>query len=233
MSAPNLANWKPSDLLSSARNQPLDAFVTQCDAPYLLLIKLDDPNSELALGLEADEPREQGRDGLAFRTVQRNISSVMESLEAARRAKDHTLTVRSTAVAATGRPQPPVAAAPMMPGAPRPGQLSPEVVRGMYHVLPLRKRSEAAFLRSVSVGRARNHDIVLRHRSVSKFHGSIDIDDEGRLFVRDANSSNHTFVNGRQVSERAELHPGDTLQFGSVEAHLCTTESLWRTLRGL
>lgn len=231
MSAPNLAQWKPGDLMSSARNQPLEAFAAHCEAPYLLLVKLDDPNSELALGLEADEPREQGRDGLAFRTVQRNISSVMESLEAARRAKDHTLTVRTQGLS-------PVRPAPASPpsaagGAARGGQLSPEVLRGVYHVLPLRKRSEAAFLRSVSVGRARNHDIVLRHRSVSKFHGSIELDDEGRLFVRDANSSNHTFVNGRQVSDRAELHPGDTIQFGSVEAHLCTTEALWRTLRGL
>ena len=230
MSAPNLANWKPGDLLSSARSQPLEAFVARCEAPYLLLIKLDDPNSELALGLEADEPREQGRDGLAFRTVQRNISSVIESLEAARRAKDHTLTVRTSPGAAAPRPAP--AAPAVGAGGARPGQLSPEVLRGIYHVLPLRKRSEAAFLRSVSVRRARNHDIVLRHRSVSKFHGSIDIDDEGRLFVRDANSSNHTFVNGRQVNERAELHSGDTIQFGSVEAHLCTTEALWRTLRG-
>ena len=229
MSASNLANWKPNDLLSSARSQPLEAFLTHCEAPYLLLIKIDDPKSELALGLEADEPRDQGRDGLAFRTVQRNISSVMESLEAARRAKEHTMSVRSTAVVSAVRPT--AARGSVAPASgQRSGQLAPEVLRDLYYVLPLRKRSEAAFLRSVSVGRARNHDIVLRHRSVSKFHGSIELDDEGRLFVRDANSSNHTFVNGRQVSEREELHAGDALQFGSVEAYLCTTETLWRTL---
>lgn len=219
MSAPNLAHWKPSELMASLRHQSLEAFVAKCETPYLLLIKLDDPQSELALGLAAGEPHEQGRDGLGFRTVQRNISSVMESIEAAKKAKDHSLTVRGMSNLSQ-----------RMAHAGSAGGLAPELLRATYHVLPLRKRSEAAFLRSVSVGRARNHDIVLRHRSVSKFHGSIELEDDGRLFVRDANSSNHTFVNGRQVTERAELHPGDTIQFGSVEAYLCTTESLWKTI---
>lgn len=205
-------------MVLSATQQSLDEFLADCDTPYLLLIRLEDPNSELALGLLSSEPREQGRDGLGFRTVQRNISSVIESLEAARRAKEKTIEQRHThrfasrlSSSATGR----------LPG---------ELLTSVYHVLALRKRSEAAFLRSVSVGRARNHDIVLRHRSVSKFHGSFDLDEEGRLFVRDANSSNHTFVNGRQVVDRAEVQTGDNIQFGSVETHLVSAEGFWRTV---
>ncbi|MET0342180.1 MAG: FHA domain-containing protein [Polyangiales bacterium] len=226
MSVPNLSHWKPVELLASARHQSLEGFINKCESPFLLLIKLEDPQGELALGLLSDEPREQNRDSLGFRTVQRSMSSVLESLEAQKRARDHTLTMRTA-----------VEAVPQRPGTAAPTQgagnvLPPEVLRESYHVLPLRKRSEAAFLRSVSVGRARNHDIVLRHRSVSKFHGSLDLDDGGRVFVRDANSSNHTFVNGRQISDRAEVHPGDAIQFGSVEAHLCTADALWRTLHG-
>jgi hypothetical protein len=206
-------------MLLNARQQTLDEFAAECETPYLLVVKLDDPNSELAVGLATQEPREQGRDGLGFRTVQRNISSVMESLEAAKKAKE------------AGLPQTDrLNTAPRTAGREGPALLGAELMRAICHVLPLRKRSEAAFLRSVSVGRARNHDIVLRHRSVSKFHGSFDFDEQSRLFVRDANSSNHTFVNGRRVTERAEVHPGDNVQFGSVETHLCTTEDLWRTL---
>ncbi|MDB4974505.1 MAG: hypothetical protein JWN48_2846 [Myxococcaceae bacterium] len=219
MSPANLAHWKPRELVSSARQQTLEQFAAECESPYMLLIRLDDVNSELAVGLATQEPREQGRDGLGFRTVQRNISSVIESLEAAKKAKLSGGDVRATqklSLRATGS-----AAA---------GHLPHQLRNATCHVLPLRKRSEAAFLRSVSVGRARNHDIVLRHRSVSKFHGSFDFDEQGRLFVRDANSSNHTFINGKQVSERAEVHPGDEVQFGSVETHLCTTEDFWRTL---
>jgi hypothetical protein len=219
MSATTLAHWKPREMVLNARRQTLEEFVAACETPYLLVIKLDDPNSELAVGLATQEPRDQGRDGLGFRTVQRNISSVIESLEAAKKLKEE-------------EPREPHKVSPRAGGADAPGRLTPELMRATCHVLPLRKRSEAAFLRSVSVGRARNHDIVLRHRSVSKFHGSFDFDEQGRLFVRDANSSNHTFVNGRQVSERAEVRPGDNVQFGSVETFLCSTDSFWRTVSG-
>ena len=220
MSAANLAHWKPREMVLNARQQTLEEFVAECETPYLLLIRLEDPNSELAIGLATQEPREQGRDGLGFRTVQRNISSVIESLEAAKKLKEQTLESRTLQQKLAQRPGASTVA----------GRLSPGMIGGTCHVLPLRKRSEAAFLRIISVGRARNHDIVLRHRSVSKFHGSFELDEQGRMFVRDANSSNHTFVNGRQVTERAEVHPGDNVQFGSVETHLCTTEDFWRTL---
>jgi hypothetical protein len=222
MSAETLAHWRPREMLLDARQQTLQEFVADCETPYLLLIRLDDPTSELAVGLASQEPRDQGRDGLGFRTVQRNISSVLESLEAAKEAskRAHAQPVEQRAPNRVAH-RTPVGA---------PATLSAEIRSGTYHVLPLRKRSEAAFLRSVSVGRARNHDIVLRHRSVSKFHGSFDFDEQGRLFVRDANSSNHTFVNGTRVVDRAELKPGDNVQFGSVEAYLCTAEDFWRTL---
>jgi hypothetical protein len=214
-----ISHWKPREMMLNAKQQTLDEFLAECETPYLLLIRLDDPNSELALGLLSQEPRDQGRDGLGFRTVQRDISSVMESLEAARKAKEQTIEQRN----------PQKFALRLASGAS--GHLPVELLSGTYHVLALRKRSEAAFLRSVSVGRARNHDIVLRHRSVSKFHGSFELDDEGHLFVRDANSSNHTFINGRQVNERAQVQPGDNIQFGSVDTHLCSAEGFWRTVR--
>jgi hypothetical protein len=212
-----LAEWQPREMVSSARQQTLEAFAAECETPFLLLVRLDDVSSELAVGLQSQEPREQGRDGLGFRTVQRNISSVIESLEAAR--KNKALSEPRNTLRPAARPS----------GV----SLLPARLSGCTcFALPLRKRSEAAFLRSVSVGRARNHDIVLRHRSVSKFHGSFDFDDDGRLFVRDANSSNHTFVNGQQIREPAEVHPGDQVQFGSVETHLVRTEDFWRTLNG-
>lgn len=221
MSTANLAQWKPREMVLNARQQTLQEFAAECETPYLLLIRIEDVNSELALGLATQEPREQGRDGLGFRTVQRNVSSVIESLEAAKKAKDHAATTKT-----------PLKPALHANSAASSGQLATLLRTATCHVLPLRKRSEAAFLRSVSVGRARNHDIVLRHRSVSKFHGSFDFDEQGHLFVRDANSSNHTFVNGQQVTERQEVRAGDQVQFGSVETHLCTTEEFWRALHG-
>jgi hypothetical protein len=103
--------------------------------------------------------------------------------------------------------------------------------RASCHVVPVCKRSEVSFLHHVSVGRARNHDIVLRHRSVSKFHAWLELTQEARLYVKDCDSSNHTFVNSTPVKDRAELQPGDTVKFGSVEARVCTSEGLWRLMR--
>lgn len=206
MTAANLAQWKPRELILAARQRTLEEFQLDLEAGYLLCIRVDDPTSELAVGLAAQE-REQARDGLGFRTVQRNVSSVVESLSELKRASERM-------ARATNAP------------------LAREVMASPRFVLPLRKRSEAAFLEGVSVGRARNHDIVLRHRSVSKFHGSFAFDEQGNLSVRDANSSNHTFVNGEQVQQLRQLKAGDHLQFGSVEAYLCTTEDFWRTVHG-
>jgi len=218
MSATKLAEWKPRELIANARRQDVAQFTTTCESPYLLLIRLDDPHSELAVGLDAQE---QQRDSLAFQTVERSVDSVVRSLDSFSpppRAQGH----RSTTTLKLKMP--PIAALS--------DRLLLHMSTGVCHVLPLRKHSEAAFLRGISVGRARNHDIVLRHRSVSKFHGSFDIDDDGRVFVRDANSSNHTFVNAKQIEERVELRPGDDVQFGSVQTHLCTTEDFWRQVRG-
>jgi pSer/pThr/pTyr-binding forkhead associated (FHA) protein len=97
-------------------------------------------------------------------------------------------------------------------------------------VIPIRKRVETAFLTSISVGRARNHDIVLRHASISKFHANLDVEGT-QLFVKDAGSRNHTFVNHERINARVEVRAGDNLRFGWVEALVASDEALFRALR--
>jgi pSer/pThr/pTyr-binding forkhead associated (FHA) protein len=109
-------------------------------------------------------------------------------------------------------------------------RVPPELLRQPCHLLPIRKRAEGSFLQNVSVGRARNHDIVLRHRSVSKFHAWFEVHEDSRLSVKDQESRNHTFVDGQQVANRVDVQPGQTIRFGSVEARVCTPESIWRAL---
>ncbi|MDB4975968.1 MAG: phosphopeptide-binding protein, partial [Myxococcaceae bacterium] len=105
-----------------------------------------------------------------------------------------------------------------------------ELLRAPAHVLPIKKRAEGSFLQHVSVGRARNHDIVLRHRSVSKFHAWFELHEDGRLWVKDSESRNHTFVDGQQVANRVEVQPGQTVRFGSVDCRVCTPASFWTAL---
>jgi len=202
-----MAEWLPRDLIARARRETREAFVRSHGGRLFMVIVLDAPGSELALGLSASHAGEA--DGLPFRTA-----------------------------ALTGSYAP-------VTDSVRPGSLVPSVKKVespavvklrelsafACYVVPLRKRVEAAFLNSISVGRARNHDIVLRHTSVSKFHANLEIED-GHLFIKDAGSRNHTFVNHERVSGRVEVQPGDNLRFGWVEALICSDEALWSGLRG-
>lgn len=104
-----------------------------------------------------------------------------------------------------------------------------------YFVLPLRKRTDdATFLDRISVGRATNKDIVLRHPNVSKFHAWFEMGDAGSLYVADAESTNTTMLNGKKLSPRelTRVSPGDHLRFGSVECVACDPAEFWQIVHG-
>lgn len=114
--------------------------------------------------------------------------------------------------------------------------LASRVRDARYFVVPLRKRAsvDALSLERISVGRARNKDIVLRDPSVSKFHGWFTMDEYRSFQFADAGSKNGTTLNGRRLEARqpAPLNPGDSVVFGSVEALLCPPDILWKALNG-
>jgi pSer/pThr/pTyr-binding forkhead associated (FHA) protein len=62
------------------------------------------------------------------------------------------------------------------------------------------------------IGRSPECDIVLADPSVSRSHALLDVR-AGTLYVRDAGSTNGTFVNGQRV-ESSPLKPGDVVAFG-------------------
>ena len=73
----------------------------------------------------------------------------------------------------------------------------------------------------MTLGRARESDVVIPDRSVSRRHALLKRDGD-RFLVLDAGSSNGTSVNGRNVLTRgagppSPLAPGDTLRVGSLE----------------
>jgi len=69
--------------------------------------------------------------------------------------------------------------------------------------------------RPVSVGRHSDNKIVIGGTLASRFH-CLFWAKQGRAFVRDLNSSNGTFVNGRQVTT-AELSPRDVVNVGDTQ----------------
>jgi hypothetical protein len=103
-----------------------------------------------------------------------------------------------------------------------------------FYVAPLRKRTtEETFRDRVSVGRAINKDVVLRHPNVSKLHAWFELDDHGGVYVADADSSNGTWLNHQRLAARelTQLNAGHHLRFGSVEAIVSSAGALWHAVR--
>lgn len=66
-----------------------------------------------------------------------------------------------------------------------------------------------------TLGRHPKNSIRLHDREVSKEHAVIELSDAGYT-IRDLNSSNGTYVNGRRITEPVVLNEGDELLFGSM-----------------
>jgi FHA domain len=113
-------------------------------------------------------------------------------------------------------------------------QVRVRLLRGVHVAVPLRKRVDAgkAFSDRISVGRARNNDLVLRHESVSKFHAWFRCGDDGTFVIGDAMSHNGTYLNDDRIPLGASVAvaAGATLRFGVVEALLLEPEILWDAL---
>jgi hypothetical protein len=208
----DLTHWQPREIVLQAGQQSLESFVAGFGR-YMLLVVLDEPNSELAVGLQATEVRIGEADGLAFRTVVRDLDATVAS---DRLASSNAAARISMAASNTNGSD----------------VIPRELLKVPCHIVPIQKRADRSFLQHVSVGRARNHDIVLRHRSVSKFHAWFEHAEGNRLMVRDSDSRNHTFVDGQQITKRAEVVPGQQVRFGSVETRVCTSEGIWLLLHG-
>lgn len=61
------------------------------------------------------------------------------------------------------------------------------------------------------IGRASDSDIVLEDRRVSSQHAQIELI-QGKLYIKDLNSRNGTFVNGSRVHKTTELSDGNIIQ---------------------
>jgi pSer/pThr/pTyr-binding forkhead associated (FHA) protein len=86
-------------------------------------------------------------------------------------------------------------------------------------VLPIVKAANNPYPDRVSVGRARNCDIVIRDAGISKLHALVRIDADA-FSVGDVGSQNGTFGNGKRLldNEAAPLTCNDRIIFGTVAA---------------
>jgi hypothetical protein len=207
-------NVLPSAFVSNARRQSKKEFLAAYGDTQLLLVRLDDPSGELAVGLAAastaaGERLKPTHDALGFATV---LESSFSAAQAARAADS----LRGRSYDAT--------------------TLETQLVRTPHFVAPLRKRPTKGkpFVERVSVGRAHNNDIVLRHSSVSKFHAWLECDEERAFYVGDAKSKNGTKVNGEAVtgSNLVRLDGGDEIRFGQITSTICPPDTFWDVVAG-
>lgn len=93
----------------------------------------------------------------------------------------------------------------------------------------------------ITVGRASNNDIIIRHPSVSKVHAFFETarrrpgDDELRFHLVDPGSSNGTRVNGELLSrdQGRDVRAGTRLFFGEVEAEVFDAAGLHAQIRAI
>jgi hypothetical protein len=81
----------------------------------------------------------------------------------------------------------------------------------------------------VVLGRTRDNDVVIPDAAASSHHCELFVDD-GLLFVRDLNSSNGTYVNGRRV-DSTPLYDGDILRIGQSQGRITVTGDDGKPLR--
>jgi pSer/pThr/pTyr-binding forkhead associated (FHA) protein len=121
----------------------------------------------------------------------------------------------------------------------QPGNEPSEVSGSPSHfVQRVRKKEGNDWVKWISVGRARNNDVVLRYSSVSKLHARVSIEESpgavGQQFLlMDLDSAKGTVVNGTRLkpSEPHTLNSGDKVRFGEVECRFLDSCQLYDALR--
>ncbi|HZS37552.1 MAG TPA: FHA domain-containing protein [Polyangia bacterium] len=106
---------------------------------------------------------------------------------------------------------------------------------GVLHVLPVVKSAKNPYSDRISIGRARNCDVVLRDPSVSKLHAHVRRDEAGGWSLHDAGSHNGTSIGGRPLARDASapLQVGDSITLGALVLQVADAEGVYNVVTRL
>ncbi len=99
-------------------------------------------------------------------------------------------------------------------------------------VVAVTKAPDSPYPDRISIGRARNCDVVIRDSSVSKLHAQFVMGAGSKLELCDSSSQNGTAVNGQALSPGVpvQVAPGDSIRLGSLTCHLIDATGLYDLL---
>jgi hypothetical protein len=99
-------------------------------------------------------------------------------------------------------------------------------------VVPLQKSDRNVFDSRITVGRARNNDVIIRSTKISKLHAAFH-PRKASFQLEDMGSLNGTVVNGNQLSkkERMPLQDGDLISFWHYLFEYIRLDSMLEILR--
>jgi hypothetical protein len=99
---------------------------------------------------------------------------------------------------------------------------SSEESQGTLLVLPLVKAPGSPYADRISIGRAPNCDVVVRHASISKLHTHLRAREDGALVIVDVSARNPTLLDGKRVDPGAPptLRSGMEIRLGDVSGTL-------------
>ena len=75
----------------------------------------------------------------------------------------------------------------------------------------------------VSIGRMEGNDLVLTDNLVSKKHARL-LCSDGLFEIEDLGSRNGVYINGRKITGKSSLHPGDLIQLGNTKFFILPRE---------
>lgn len=109
---------------------------------------------------------------------------------------------------------------------------SSEESQGTLVVLPLVKSPNSPYADRISIGRAGNCDVVIRHASISKLHAHVRIREDGALLLVDVSTRNPTLLGGRKIDPASPpvIESGVEVRFGDVSATVLDPPSLHAAL---
>ncbi len=70
-------------------------------------------------------------------------------------------------------------------------------------------------MKTFKIGRSSSNDIVVQGDQVSRQHAEINIDERNNIVIKDLNSSNGIYVNGRRITGEFRLQTGDKVTLGN------------------